>query len=292
MFNGVILINKKKFITSSKTLAIFKKKTKIKKAGIYGILDPLATGILPIVVGEATKFINYIGNSNKTYDVKSMLGAFSECGDYESQPIIFENESNLVEKLSKNIIESTFKKFIGSYHQLPPMYSASKHKGKPLYIYARNNMTVAREPKERYIYELNFVSLKNNILNFSVTCSAGTYIRTLIQDISKVWGLHSCLYELDRCGVEPFRKSTQINVCDISPENIEEYMIDIPDMLARLPSIFCDNDEISRLYMGLQINKHNPDNYSICKLMGENNIFHGIGLLKNNILYPKRLMKR
>ena len=99
MSSGVFLINKKKFITSSKTLSIFKKRTNIKKAGIFGILDPLATGILPIITGEATKFISYIPKNNKTYIVRCKLGAYSECGDYESEPTIFENEYNIIKKL-------------------------------------------------------------------------------------------------------------------------------------------------------------------------------------------------
>ncbi len=292
MSNGVYLINKKKFITSSKTLSIFKKRTKIKKAGIFGILDPLATGILPIVTGEATKFISYITQNNKTYIVRCKLGAFSECGDYESEPIIFENEYNTIKKLSKKNIVETFKKFTGPYFQSPPMYSASKYKGKPLYIYARNNMTVERQLKERYIYDLQFNYLKNDILSFVVTCSPGTYIRTLVQDIAKEWNLHSCLYELDRSGVEPFEKFSQIDVDDINTENLEEYRIDITHMLSNIPSISCNCDEISRLYKGLCINKNNDANYLICKLIGDSNIFHGIGIFKSNVLYPKRLMKR
>ena len=292
MSNGIYLINKKKFITSSKTLSIFKKRTKIKKAGIFGILDPLATGILPIVTGEATKFISYITKNNKTYIVRCKLGAFSECGDYESEPIIFENEYNSIKKLSKKNIIETFKKFIGPYFQSPPMYSASKYKGKPLYIYARDNMIVERQPKERYIYDLQFNYLEDDILSFVVTCSPGTYIRTLVQDIAREWNLHSCLYELDRSGVEPFEKFPHIDVDDINTENLEEYRIDITHMLPNTPSILCNCDEISRLYKGLCIDKNNSANYSICKLIGDNNIFHGIGLFKSNVLYPKRLMKR
>ncbi len=147
MINGVFLIDKEKFLTSSKILAIFKNRTKIKKAGIFGILDPLATGILPIVVGEATKFISYIPNNNKTYEVKCKLGVFSQCGDYETEPVTFENEIEIINNLSIEVIKSTLKKFLGKYPQMPPMYSASKHKGKPLYTYARKNITVKRELK-------------------------------------------------------------------------------------------------------------------------------------------------
>ncbi|GIR42955.1 MAG: hypothetical protein CM15mP53_08710 [Ectothiorhodospiraceae bacterium] len=196
MSNGIYLIDKKKFITSSKTLAIFKNKTEIKKAGIFGVLDPLATGILPIVVGEATKFINYIPNNNKTYEVKCKLGVFSQCGDYETEPVTFENEIEIINNLSIEVIESTLKKFLGKYPQMPPMYSASKHKGKPLYTYARKNITVKRELKERYIYDLKFISLEGDILTFKVTCSPVLYYENFSPDISRLWNLHSCLLNL------------------------------------------------------------------------------------------------
>ena len=292
MINGVFLIDKEKFLTSSKILSIFKNRTKIKKAGIFGILDPLATGILPIVVGEATKFINYIPNNNKTYEVKCKLGVFSQCGDYETEPVIFENETEIINNLSIKVIESTLKKFLGKYPQMPPMYSASKHKGKPLYTYARKNITVKRELKERYIYDLKFISLKEDILTFKVTCSPGTYIRTLIQDISRLWNLHSCLFELNRCEVEPFEKYSAIDLRDINKDNLDKYNISISDMLKNIPSMNCNSGEIDKLYKGLSIDRQNLANMSIYRLMDDENIFHGIGYFRENILYPKRLMKK
>ena len=127
------------------------------------------------------------------YTVQCKLGVYSDCGDYESQPISFQNEKRIIEYLTNSIIKNTFKKFIGDYMQLPPMFSASKYKGKPLYLYARQNIKVQREYKKRHIYKLEYISLVNDILTFNVTCSSGTYIRVLVQDISKDWGLHSCL---------------------------------------------------------------------------------------------------
>jgi tRNA pseudouridine55 synthase len=290
--NGVFLINKKKFFTSSKILAVFKNRTNIKKAGIFGILDPLATGILPIVVGEATKFINYIPSNNKTYEVKCKLGVFSECGDYETEPITFENEIEIVNNLSIEVINNTFKKFLGKYPQMPPMFSASKHKGKPLYRYARENIIVKRELKERYIFDLKFVSLVEDVLTLKVTCSPGTYIRTLVQDISKHWNIHSCLFELNRSIVEPFEKYSAIDLNDINKDNLDKYNISISDMLKNIACINCNSREINKLYTGLSIERQNSANESICKLMDEENNFHGIGYFKENVLYPKRLMKR
>ena len=292
MINGIFLINKKRNETSSKTLSTFKKNTKIKKAGIFGILDPLATGILPIIVGEATKYIPYIQSTKKMYTVQCKLGAYSDCGDYESQPISFHNETRIIDNLTNSIIKKTFKKFIGDYMQVPPMFSASKYKGKPLYLYARKNINVRREHKKRHIYKLEFISLVKDILTFNVTCSSGTYIRVLIQDISKDWGLHSCLYNLDRTAVEPFEKFSSVDVNEISSDNLEKYIIKLTDMMPNIPEIICNNAEITKLYCGLSICKTIQANYSLCKVICEDNIFHGVGVFKDSVLYPKRLMKR
>ena len=292
MISGIFIINKKKNETSSKTLSTFKKNTKIKKAGIFGILDPLATGILPIIVGEATKYIAYIQGTKKMYMVQSKLGVYSDCGDYESQPVSFQNEMRTIKNLTDSIITNTFNKFLGDYMQLPPMFSATKYKGKPLYSYARKNINVRREHKKRYIYRLEFISLVNDILTFNVTCSSGTYIRELVQDISKEWGLHSCLYNLDRTAVEPFENFSSVDVNDITSDNLDKHLIKLTDMLTNIPEIICNNAEITKLYYGLSICKTNQANYSLCKVICKDNIFHGVGVFKDSVLYPKRLMKR
>ena len=201
MINGVLLLNKYKFVTSNKILTLLKRKLKLKKAGLLGILDPLATGVLPIVIGEATKYIAYIENNKKSYNVKAKLGVFSKCGDFESEPIEYIDEKLIICKLQEQEIKDTLASFIGEYIQVPPMFSSTKHNGKPLYTYARQNIEINREPKKRQIYEINFISLKSDILEFSVICSSGTYIRPLVQDISRQWDLHACLYSLHRSKV-------------------------------------------------------------------------------------------
>ena len=101
MTDGIILLNKYKFVTSNKILTLFKRKLKLKKAGLLGILDPLATGALPIVIGEATKYITYIENNKKSYNVKCKLGVFSECGDFESEPIEYNDEKIIIESKTR-----------------------------------------------------------------------------------------------------------------------------------------------------------------------------------------------
>ena len=290
---GVILIEKHKFATSNEILSLFKRKLCIKKAGLMGILDQLATGVLPIVFGEATKFIPYIQNDKKKYEIKSKLGVFSECGDYESDPIIYENEKKIISKLDDENIKNTLETFIGEYMQIPPMFSSTKHNGKPLYSYARKNINIERKPKRRTIYDLQLRSFKNDILDISVICSSGTYIRTLIQDISEKWQLHSCLYELHRSQVEPFSNFETIPIDKLTTDNYQKNVISIPAMLNKLSEKICNAEEIDKLYCGLPIKQYisNIDE-TLCLIMDMKNICHGVGIYKKNYLYPKRLMKR
>ena len=294
MINGIILLNKYKFVTSNKILTLFKRKLKLKKVGLLGILDPLATGVLPIAFGEATKYITFIENNKKSYNVKCKLGVFSECGDYESEPIEYSEEKLIIHNLQEQTIKDTLAKFIGEYMQVPPMFSSTKHNGKPLYTYARQNIEINREPKKREIYEIKFISLIADILEFSVVCSSGTYIRTLVQDISKNWDLHSCLYGLHRSKVEPFEDFDNVTLDNLTSENFDKYVISIPNMLSKLPKLLCSKEEINRLYNGLYIEKksistkHQP----LHRITSIDDTFHGIGFFKENYLYPKRLMKR
>ena len=292
MLDGAVLINKKKHITSNKLLSLFKNNTGIKKAGIFGVLDPLATGTLPIIFGQATKYIPYILNDKKTYNIESKLGAFSDCGDYEIEPTIYREEQKEVKKLTKDIIEKTFNNFLGEYLQMPPMYSASKYNGKPLYVYARKNEVVERNKKKRYLYKIKFNSLDNDILNFNVTCSSGTYIRTLIQDISQQWGIHSCLFNLKRLSVEPFHKYKSFDIEDMDDYSIQKNIIDISKMLKDLPEITCSDVEVEKLSHGLIVRKENIKIQQYYKIICGRNIFHGVGFFKDDYLCPKRMMKR
>jgi tRNA pseudouridine55 synthase len=259
---GVILIEKHKFATSNEILSLFKRKL-------------------------------YIQKDKKKYEIKSKLGVFSECGDYESDPIIYENEKKIISKLDDENIKNTLETFIGEYMQIPPMFSSTKHNGKPLYSYARKNINIERKPKRRTIYDLQLRSFKNDILDISVICSSGTYIRTLIQDISEKWQLHSCLYELHRSQVEPFSNFETIPIDKLTTDNYQKNVISIPAMLNKLSEKICNAEEIDKLYCGLPIKQYisNIDE-TLCLIMDMKNICHGVGIYKKNYLYPKRLMKR
>ncbi len=173
------------------------------------------------------------------------------------------------------------------------MHSNTKHKGKPLHYYARKNIKIDRQAKKRKIYDLKFTYLKSDILSFSVICSSGTYIRTLVQDISNKWNIHSCLFELHRSMVEPFCDYPVIDLNTVISKDISNYIITIPEMLSGLSSLICTDDDINKLHSGLSIvNNEFFAEQTLCKIFDKNNNFHGVGAIANNSIYPKRLMKR
>ncbi len=293
MTDGIFLINKQKLVTSNSTLSLFKERTKINKAGILGILDPHATGILPIVTGQALKYIQFIQTNKKGYCVECKLGQSSVSGDLETDLVQYTDEKLVIENLNIQTVKDTFKNFLGKYMQVPPMYSSTKFKGKPLYKYARKNIHIHREHKERYIYSLEFKSLEKGLLKFNTLCSSGTYIRTLVEDLATKWNLHACLTNLDRFLVEPFEDYHAVSIDEINLNNLDETKISIDKMLRKFTSVELKNKDIDNIYMGRPVEKpSNLSNDELVRLYNEKNIFCGIGHYLDGQISPKRLMKR
>lgn len=183
MINGVIIVNKPKNFTSQDVVSKVKKVLNEKKAGHTGTLDPMATGVLPILVGNATKLSKYLIEHNKTYVAKIKLGQKTDTGDVEGTVI----EEKPVTDISLDKVEKVLNSFIGKQKQIPPIYSAIKINGKKLYEYARNGENVEIPEREIEIYSIKLLQL-NEEIEFEVSCSKGTYIRTLCEDIAKALG--------------------------------------------------------------------------------------------------------
>ena len=184
--NGIIIINKPKGFTSNDVVQQVRKILQIKQVGHCGTLDPLATGVLPILVGQATKVSKYLVEHDKTYIATIELGQKTSTGDLEGNII----ESKSVNHFSKKFVEDILHSFIGEMMQVPPIYSAVKLNGKKLYEYAREGISVSVEPRKINIYEMALISYNNEAqeIQFKVKCSKGTYIRTLCEDISAKFG--------------------------------------------------------------------------------------------------------
>ena len=198
--NGVILLDKATGISSNFALQQVKRLFFAKKAGHTGSLDPLASGLLPICLGQATKVAQFLLDDNKRYFVRGKLGQISDTGDAEGKISSF----GPTEGINEPSVAQVLPEFLGNIKQVPPMYSALKRDGKPLYELARQGIEVEREARPVTIHEINFLGLENGILSLDVACSKGTYIRTLVEDIGKMLGCGAHVIELRRTGFAHF----------------------------------------------------------------------------------------
>lgn len=183
---GILIINKPKGFTSQDVVSKTKKILNVKKAGHTGTLDPLATGVLPVLIGNYTKLSKYLIEHDKIYRAKIQFGEKRETGDLEGKVI----ETSKVKVNNIDEIKQVLNSMLGKQMQIPPMYSAIKVNGKKLYEYARCGEKVEVEPREIEIYKLNYIEFneEEQILEIEVSCSKGTYIRTLCEDISQKLG--------------------------------------------------------------------------------------------------------
>ncbi|RDM25847.1 tRNA pseudouridine(55) synthase TruB, partial [Acinetobacter baumannii] len=192
--SGVFLLNKPLGQSSNAALQKVRWLYRAQKAGHTGALDPLATGLLPICLGEATKFSHYLLDSTKRYQTTVRLGQTTTTGDVEGDIL----QERPIPVLSKELIEQTLEKFRGDIQQVPPMYSALKKEGKPLYELARKGIEIERETRPVTIYALELIEFTENSITLDVTCSKGTYIRVLGEDIGEVLGCGGHLTMLHR----------------------------------------------------------------------------------------------
>ncbi len=182
--NGILVIDKPQGVTSNGILQQIKRLYGAAKAGHTGALDPLATGVLPLCFGEATKFSQMMLDSDKAYITTARLGVRTETGDAEGAVV----EEKPVPALTEAQVEAVLENFRGDIQQVPSMYSALKHQGKPLYEYAREGIEIDRPARPVTIYELNLLAIRENELDLAVTCTKGTYIRSLVEDIGEQLG--------------------------------------------------------------------------------------------------------
>jgi tRNA pseudouridine55 synthase len=186
--SGVLLLDKPAHISSNQALQIVKRIFAARKAGHTGTLDPMATGLLPICFGEATKFSSALLGADKTYEATLRLGYVSTTGDAEGEISVASEIEPGDLKPAPQQIEGVQKIFTGTITQVPPMYSALKYQGKPMYAYAREGLEIERQPREAIIHDLHIEAMESNGLRILVKCGSGTYIRTLAEDIGKALG--------------------------------------------------------------------------------------------------------
>lgn len=206
--NGILILDKPINITSNRALQIVKRLFKAKKAGYAGTLDPFASGMLPICFGKATKLIDKLHEEPKCYRATLQLGTATTTGDTEGEIIETKPLPNFNEQYLKEIL----KKFTGDILQIPPMYSALKHQGQPLYKLARQGKSIERPPRPAKIFELKIIEYTPDKIIFEVLCGKGTYIRTLGEDIAKALGSCGHLIALRRLFCAGFKESDMLSL--------------------------------------------------------------------------------
>ena len=182
--HGIVLLDKRQGISSNKALQEVKRLYNANKAGHTGSLDPLATGLLPICLGEGTKVSAYMLDDDKRYQTVIQLGLMTDTGDVDGVVI----EEKIVPEITPQQMDECLASFVGEIEQIPPMYSALKHNGKKLYELAREGITVERKARKITLYAIECLAFKDNLLTLDVRCSKGTYIRTLAEDIGHALG--------------------------------------------------------------------------------------------------------
>ena len=281
--DGILIVNKEKGYTSHDVVGKLRKILGIKQIGHTGTLDPNATGVLPILIGKATKASQYLIEHDKRYIATLKLGERTNTLDGEGE--IVEKQTIEESLLDKNKIEAVLQTFLGKQEQIPPMYSAIKIKGKKLYEYAKQGKEIKREPRSIEIYEilLKKVNKEKKEIIFEVHCSKGTYIRVLCEDIAKKIGTIGYMEELERTEVTPFtiKQALTLQQIEQQKENIKKYLISIEKIFEQKRKIQLDEKKQILFLNGTQLTF--PLDNDIYRIYSKEK-FIGIGKIENHLL--------
>jgi tRNA pseudouridine55 synthase len=287
--DGLLLIDKPLGLSSNQALSKIKFLFSPKKVGHTGTLDPMATGLLPICLGEATKFSSYLLNADKTYVGLIRLGYKSSTGDKEGE--IIKQEFDKIP--SKSEVKRILKNFIGPIDQLPPMFSALKHKGKPLYLYAREGINIPRPKRKILIHEIELLDYQGDELRLKIKCSKGTYIRTLAEDIGDKLNVGAYLLELNRTGIGSLSIDSAVKIEQI--EEIKEQervklLLPVDELLSSFQKLILNCNDTTAIKDGKIIDQSGktPGFYRLYEVKDE---FIGLGEIdKIGKLKAKRLI--
>ena len=286
--DGVFLLNKPLGFSSNQALKKIQWLFNAKKAGHTGTLDPMASGLLPICIGEATKFSHRLLEANKTYIATIQLGVTTTTGDQEGEVV---NQKDVV--LKPNQLEETLQKFTGDITQIPPMFSALKFEGKPLYEYARQGIEIERKSRQVTIYDITLNKIEESIVILEVSCSKGTYIRTLAEDIGHALGCGAYLKGLERTQTGSFQLSDALKIEAIEAMSMasrEKTLLPVDALLEGLSSIKLTLIETEAIKKGQAID-FNGKNDNELRLYGASGQFLGVGQPDlQGRLFPKRLI--
>lgn len=289
--DGILLLDKPLGFSSNQALQKVKHLFQAAKAGHTGTLDPLATGLLPICLGEATKFAQYVTDANKTYIATVKFGATTTTGDAEGEvlsqsPVTFDIQT----------LKNTCQTFLGEITQIPPMYSALKFEGKALYEYARAGMEIERKARQVTITKISVDKFLNEIAIISVSCSKGTYIRTLAEDIGNALGCGAHLIGLRRTETAGFQLTQAITLEKLIEKNtqnipLESLLHPVDTAITNFPAVYLDKTAALQLGQGQTVEVFTNISHGEIRAYNEEHQFLGLCLYEHGKISPKRLVR-
>jgi len=285
--NGFLIIDKPKGVTSANCVYKLRKLLGIKKIGHCGTLDPLATGLLPICIGEATKFSSFMSDLDKTYEVDISFGLETDTGDIEGE-IISEGVNNFKETELKRVL----KLFEGPQTQIPPMYSALKNGGKPLYWWARKGVFLLREERNITIHKIELIEFSKNLAKLRIFCTKGTYIRSVTECIGKALHTKATVISLRRLSVGDIKTEDMVLMPKKASHDISSSILPSDFLLKHLAKAELNEEDVKKvrngqsIYYNAQLEKE-----GLVRIYTNKSLFMGIGELdSSNKLSPRRLI--
>ena len=292
--NGILLLDKPLGMTSNAALQTVKRLYNAAKAGHTGNLDPLATGLLPICLGEATKISSYLLDSDKRYIGTCKLGVRTTTADSEGEVL----ETRPVGELNEQQVLAVLEKFKGHIEQIPPMHSAVKINGTPLYKLAREGKEIERKPRRVTIYELNLSRLEGDELEIDLRCSKGTYVRTLAEDIGEELGCGAHLSALRRTASGPFELDDAVTMSELEHlaesgyEALDELLVPMEEALSDWPMLNLSDNTAYYIQQGQAVQVPKAPTTGWVRLHRDDGKFLGIGQIQDDgRVAPKRLIR-
>jgi tRNA pseudouridine55 synthase len=287
--NGILLLDKPIGMSSNAALQKVKHLFKARKAGHTGSLDPLASGMLPICFGEATKFCQFLLDADKHYIVTAKLGEKTTTGDAEGEVIA----KRAVPEITNENLLALFEKFTGTVEQIPSMYSALKHNGQPLYKLARQGIEVKRESRKITIYSLTLLNQETDNFSFEVHCSKGTYVRTLVEDMGEILGCGAYVANLRRSGAGPYQASQMHTLSSLETiEDLDSLLLPVDSSVTVWPDVRLPAAAAYYLQQGQPVMIPHAPTQGWVRLTSNTGNFLGVGeIMADGRVAPRRLVQ-
>lgn len=285
--HGFLLLDKPEGVSSANCVYKLRSKLSTKRIGHCGTLDPLATGLLPICIGEATKFSNYATNLDKVYEVGLECGIETDTGDISGKIVA---QSDFI--VNDQDIKQAIGNLKGPQNQIPPMYSAIKINGNPLYHWARKGVYLHREPRSILIKNIELIEMSGNIVTMKVSCTKGTYIRTLVETLGRNLGSLATMISLRRLEVGDMQLNQESVTIDDALESLVKKILPCDVMCQEMDRIELNSEDAKKIRNGLAIDYNAPlEKNRLVRIYTESKIFIGIGeVSEQHKLLPKRLL--